>query len=227
MAEPTIPEATSTPTPDAAVAAVAPVADAAPVAAVADADPLDAPSILDAGEPAVEPVEAAPVDVVPEAYELVAPEGFALDADSVAAFTPVAKELGLTNDAANKLMPVAAQFAQRITDQANKAVIDAVVQQRADWAKSALADAEIGGSPEQHAEVKAVAAKALDDFGGADFRAFLNETGLGNHPEMIRFIYRAGKAIGEEARVYRADAAAPVKRDAAELLYPNDGPKGG
>jgi hypothetical protein len=67
--------------------------------------------------------EAAPTPVVPESYELVAPDGVTLDAASVEAATPVFKELGLTNEQANKLVPIATQMAQRIQDQANQQII--------------------------------------------------------------------------------------------------------
>lgn len=238
MAEATTPveiSATS-PTPDAVpVAATAPAAETAVVeapaadavtAAPVDADPLAAPSLINADAPAAD-AEPAAVEGAPEEYDLVAPEGFTLNADAVAEFTPVAKELGLTNEGANKLIPVAAKFAEQVRAQVAQEQQDAIVQTRADWAKAALADPEVGGSPEHHAEVKAVVGKFLDDFGGAEFRAWLDETGLGNHPQLLRTAYRAGQAISEESRVFRVDAAAPAPRSPEQVMYaPEFQPKG-
>ena len=48
----------------------------------------------------------------PKRYELSAPEGFPIDAEALELATPIFQELGLSNDQANKLMPVAAQLLQ-------------------------------------------------------------------------------------------------------------------
>jgi hypothetical protein len=164
---------------------------------------------------------------VPETYELAAPEGTTLDPESIALATPVFKELGLSNEQANKLMPVAAQFAQRIQDQANQQIISQVQADRKAWLDTAKADPEIGGA--KWDETIATGAKALDGLGfpkGSPFRVLLEESGLGNHPEMIRAWSKVGRAIGEDGFV-QASGVTTTKRDTAELLYPNDAPKGG
>jgi hypothetical protein len=69
-----------------------------------------------------------------------------------------------------------------------------------------------------------VAKKALDAFGTAELRSLLNESGLGNHPEVIRFMFRAGKAISEDSMVTgnkgEARPAGPRSfNDLADALY--------
>src|SRR4051812_21105599 len=49
---------------------------------------------------------------IPDQYQLTAPEGLTLDPVAIELATPVFRELGLSNEQANKLMPVAGQFAQ-------------------------------------------------------------------------------------------------------------------
>ena len=170
-------------------------------------------------------VEAAKADV-PEAYDLAAPEGFTIDAKDVELATPVLKEIGLSNEAANKLVPVMAQVVQNRFD----ALQAQQLQQVADWRKErfeeARNDPEIGGA--KWDESIALAAKALDQFGapkGSPFRNALDESGWGNHVEMVRMFTKIGRAIGEDTFT-RADAGAPVK-DTATVLYPNDTPKAG
>jgi hypothetical protein len=69
-----------------------------------------------------------------------------------------------------------------------------------------------------------VAKKALDAFGTTELRSLLNESGLGNHPEVIRFMFRAGKAISEDSMVTgtkgEAKSAGPRSfNDLADAMY--------
>ena len=165
---------------------------------------------------------------VPESYELEAPEGFAIDPQALAAATPVFKELGLSNEQASKLMPVAAQFAQGLSDKLNAQIISQVRADRKAWLDSAMADREIGGA--HWKETLAKGAFALDNLGfpkGSPFRVLLDESGLGNHPEMIRAWAKVGRAIGEDGDFARGAGNPHSRRDTAETLYPNDSPKGG
>lgn len=43
-----------------------------------------------------------------------------------------------------------------------------------------------------------IVARAVDAFGGAELRKFFDESGLGNHPAMIKMFYDIGKKIGED-----------------------------
>lgn len=141
--------------------------------------------------------------IVPEAYELTAPEGVTLDPESIELATPIFKEMGLSNEAANKLMPVAADFANRAAAAAiAKHTLEqagAFQSQTREWLENAKGDAEIGG--QNWDKSIAASAKALDLLGltkGTPFRTLLNETGLGNHPEMIRAFARIGERVSED-----------------------------
>ncbi len=208
------------PTPD------APAAEAAPVVVDSQEGTILGGEAVEqqAEAPAVD--EAATPVAVPEKYELTLPEGITLDAAGLELATPVFQELGLSNEQASKLAPVAAQWAQSIRDQGQSAMLAEVATQRAAWANEAKGDPEIGGANWDASA--GIAAKALDSLGfvkGSPFRSLLNDSGLGNHPEMIRAFVRVGKAIGEDGDFVRGDAAAPVK-SVAHTLYPNDTPKG-
>ena len=181
---------------------------------------------VEADTAAEAPADAA-ADGPPEAYELTAPEGITLDAEAIDLATPVFKDLGLNNEQANKLMPVAADFAKRIQEKSQQAVMSEVMAQRAAWADEAQNDPEIGGA--KFSETMALSAKALDTLGypkGSPFRNFLTDSGLGNHPEMIRAMRRIGEAVGEDNNFVRADEAAPIESNPARIMYPNNPPKG-
>ena len=216
------------------------------VETVADASPADAPAAdpaPDAGDDADEsalggkakgpeagddaPAEAdAPV--VPEAYDLTAPEGMTIDPALLEEATPIFKEIGLSNEAANKVLPLAQSLMTKSHEAAVQSMIDAGAQQRKAWLDEAKADPEIGGG-KWDATLHS-AAKALDALGypeGSPFRAALTETGFGNHPEMIRAMAKVGAMVGEDGDFVRADAAVQVKRSREEILYPNDARKEG
>lgn len=195
-------------------------ADAAPAAVVED-------GAMEATVLGGEAAEAA-VEGAPEAYALTAPEGFTLDAESLAVAEPIFKELNLSNDQAQKLMPVAAEFAKRIQTAGQQQVLSQVVAQRKAWAAEAEADSEIGGA--NWTASQGTAAKALDTLGfekGSAFRNLLDESGLGNHPDMIRAFVRVGKAISEDSDFVRGDGGAQIKRSREEVLYPDDVKKEG
>ena len=143
----------------------------------------------------------------PEQYEWAAPEGVMLDESVMGSLSEVAKELNLSQDAAQKLVDkMAPAMAQRQVAQ--------VQAMQAEWRESSSGDAEFGGA--KLAENMAVAKKALDAFATPEFRQLLEQTGMGNHPEVIRTFYRAGKAISEDGLVSGSAPKAP--RDARSLF---------
>lgn len=161
---------------------------------------------------------------VPDTYDLKPPEGFEkLDTESLAEVEPLLRELGATNEKAQTLIDHAGKFAQRIQTQQQQFILDEVNKTRTQWAEEAKNDPEIGGHAWE--ETEHLAAKALDTFGapkGSPFRSFLTDTGLGNHPEMIRMMRKIGAAVGEDNDFARAAAGAQIKKSTEEILYPND-----
>lgn len=168
-------------------------------------------------------------DSAPEAYNLTVTtkdaEGneAAVEIDKVLLdeATPILKGLNLTNDQANQLAPLAVKVQERMLSQQ----ADDFTAIKASWAKEAKADSEIGGA--KWAETEALAARGLDTLGfpqGSPFRKLLDESGLGNNPDMIRAWRRVGEKLGED-RIEPTDALKAIKPDRLEALYPDDVPK--
>jgi hypothetical protein len=128
----------------------------------------------------------------PEKYEFVAPEGQEFDAEFIKAYEATARELDLPQDKAQKIIDKISPVLQ----ERQIAQLNAI---RAEWAESSRTDKEFGG--EKIEENLAVAKKALDQFGSPELKDLMNKSGLGNHPEMIRFFYRAGKSISPDTFV--------------------------
>lgn len=149
----------------------------------------------------------------PESYEFKTPDGVVVDDTTIQAFSDIAKELDMPQESAQKILDkVAPIMAQRQSE-----VLNGLSQS---WVEGVRADKEIGGDKLQ--ENLAVAEKALKAFGTPELRTLLNDSKLGNHPEIIRAFYRAGKAISEDAKVVSGDATRPGgMRDLSKALYPN------
>ncbi|WP_199636984.1 peptidase [Serratia sp. PAMC26656] len=142
----------------------------------------------------------------PEKYEFAAPEGQELDANALAVFEPIAKELGLTQEQAQKLVDIYPQIQQQQAEVWSKQV--------ADWGEQVKADKEIGGD-KFNASVGA-AQRALDQFGNPELREYLQASGLGNHPALVRFCAKVGKSMAEDSFVVPNQGG---QRSTADLLY--------
>jgi hypothetical protein len=164
------------------------------------------------GDKGDEKPTGAPEEYAP--FEL--PEGFAADGPVMDSFKATAKELNLPQDAAQKVVALGAQLVQQTQQQMR----DAWTATQEQWVNTIKTDAEIGGA--QMNERVAVAVKALDRFGSPELRKALNETGMGNHPEVVRAFYRIGLAISEDTLVTSTTKAAGNK-DAADILYGSNG----
>ncbi len=150
----------------------------------------------------------------PEKYEFPTTDGLQFDDQVVGAFSEVAKELNLSQEQAQKFLdkvgPVmAAQQVEALTAVSNE------------WAESAKTDKEFGG--DKLNENLAVAKKAMDAFASPELRTLLNESALGNNPEVIRMFYRVGKAISEDGFVVGGNAS-NTDKSAAQRMYPGMNP---
>ena len=210
-----------------AVEAAAPVVEApAPVETLLGVEPAADPEADPAAEDAKD--DAPGLTGAPEKYDFTMPEGVPFDTEAFAEFEPALRELDLNQDTAAKLVSAYAEKVMPVLQaRAEKQGEEAGAQIRADWAREAQADKEIGGT--KFEESKALAAKAMAKFmptgeDGQKFRTFLNESGLGNHPEMIRMLSRAGRALGEAA-VDPVTTGAAVETNPARIMYPNNPPK--
>ena len=137
----------------------------------------------------------------PDKYEFnakVADAPDELDPEVLTAFGEVAKELNLPQEAAQKVLDKVAPVMQERQAKAAEQV-------RLDWANESQSDKEFGG--ESLNENLTVAKQSLDAFGTDALKSLLQDTGLGNHPEIIRFMYRAGKAISEDSYVGNSEGA--------------------
>ncbi|OQP28752.1 peptidase [Morganella morganii] len=144
----------------------------------------------------------------PEKYEFKTAEGQELDAEAVKAFEPIAKELNLSNEQAQKLVDV---YGGKIMPKLVEQQAAQWQQQIEQWAEQVKADKDLGTD----ASIGA-AQKAMDKFGSPELKQYLNETGLGNHPELVRIFANIGKAMSEDGLVTGNSGGA---KSAADVLF--------
>lgn len=121
-------------------------------------------------------------------------------------FKALAKDLGLKPEEAHRLVDLYISANQRLHD---------------GWRSQTTSDRELGGY--NLSRSIATAGRAVDRFGGPALRKALDVTGAGNHPEVVRFCYRVGKALSEDGLVRPSHGR--VHKSYAETFYPKHSPK--
>lgn len=148
----------------------------------------------------------------PEKYELKLPEGSHLKADHLEKIVSYAKERGLSNEDAQKLLErensVVAGFVEDQKQQL-KQTTDA-------WMKEVESDKEIGGT--NYKQNVAYANEVVKKFASPQFIKTLNETGLGNHPELVRVFARIGKLMANDKLVVPGTQSI-AKKSIEEVFY--------
>jgi len=156
-------------------------------------------------------------DGAPEEYsDFTLPEGMELDAKLLAEATPLLKDLGATQEQAQKLIDFQTKTLTDFADAQTKAWTD----QLGEWKTARENDAEYGKG--KYDASLAAARSAMRTIGGTELVTALEETGMGNHPEMIRVFYRLSKVIGEDTLNF-GEGSVEGGKTLADKLFPNQG----
>lgn len=176
-------------------------------------DPANPPSPPSGEQPPAptDPKAQPPAPNVPEKYEFKAPEGIQLDEALVGQVTPIFKELGLNNEAAQKIVDAYAAKVQ--ADQ--KAYQDVV----SGWSSEVKNDPDLGGQKFDTTLANAQSFLARFDPDGKT-KAWLAETRLGDNINLVRVFAQAGAAMAED-QLHRG-APKPISiQDRAVRMFPN------
>ena len=149
-------------------------------------------------------------DVAPEQYEFQKPEGVEIAEPVIDAFSKVAKDLNLSQDAAQKLMD---EVAPAIAQHQN----EALKQQIKAWQDELRSDPEFGGDKLQ--ENLGIANKAFKQFFSDAERAEINRSGLGDWAPLVRAMHRVGKAMSQDNFVVGDGTAKHKRRPFAQQVY--------
>jgi len=173
--------------------------------------------------------EDKPADkpMVPEKYEdFKAPDGYQIDKAFVESALPVFKELGLTQDQAQKLVDIQVQRELVLA----KGPQETYERTRQEWQTKTLNDADIKKAGID--TVKADIGRALNALGDnaltAEFKQAMDLTGAGDHPAFVKAFWKLSQFITEGKHVTGggpspAGQKGPGDKPAslAKALYPN------
>lgn len=152
----------------------------------------------------------------PEQYtDFTLPDGFTMDQGAIEAFSPVARELGMSQENAQKVIDLYSNLQQLQVKNSQLAINE----ERDKNIALVKADPELGGE-KYDSNIKS-AIKVINRFGSKELVDVLNNTGIGNSPHLIRLFVRVGKAMGEDAFVDKGDGggAGAAPKTLAQHLY--------
>lgn len=170
--------------------------------------------------------ESKPESAVPESYtDFSVPEGHTLDAAAIESATPLFRELGLSQDKAQKLVDFYSTQIGKINAE-NENYMETM---RTQWREELKADKDIGGKLDQ---VKVEIGRGLDRLPPAvrdNFKAAMDMTGAGDHPAVIKAIHAFASLIGEGTHVTgnapsehgQSKTGVSNRPSAAQSMYPN------
>lgn len=194
---PATPAAPTTPTTPATTPAPAPAAEGTTPPAATTPAPS---SLLDGN--------ATPA--APEKYDLKMPEGVSPDTKILEGFEPMAREMGLSNENAQKLVDLYAKHVDGL-QQAQTAALDA---QRKEWV------AEIQKDP-KHGETLSMAKRGLSAVATPEAAKLIVGTWLGDHPAIIQTFAKVGRMLSEHTIHTGTETTKPEKASPEKVLYPN------
>ena len=168
-------------------------------------------------------------------FDLEVPEGFSMDDSATKEFAAFAQELGVDQEKAQKMLNRHVESLNDTlgtSDKARKEVHES-------WASESMNDKEFGGT--NLAENIVGARKVMNSFSSpatdgdgkpvlhpegvmkgqqmTKVEVLLNQTGMGNHPEMIRIFHRISKAISEDTFVQGDMKPTENKKTHADIMY--------
>jgi len=178
----------------------------------------DAPEVQEASSEATETVEATEADQEtdaasedksdePPSYDsLKLPEEFEINAERFAAFKETLAGEGVSSETAQALVDMHISEMQAAADVWSDTVKE--------WGEQIKADKEFGGRKLE--ATRTHAAEAIAKFGTPELRAYFDQSGLGNHPELVKTFSRIGEVLSEAT----TEPAGGASADPLAALYP-------
>lgn len=165
-----------------------------------------------------------PAAGAPEKYEAFkAPEGFEFNAERAEEATKLFKELGLSQEQAQKAVDLFGKELSQTLEEPFKAY----TKMRSDW-RTEIINSDLGNGtdnlkPEVRADLGRVYAALGDPKLEAAFKEAMDLTGAGDHPAFIRGLKALSKYVTEGKPVEAGGPPSPAgkKPSLAQAIYPN------
>jgi hypothetical protein len=147
------------------------------------------------GTEGTEQTEQQTATGAPEQYaEFTLPENMTINAPVLDGMKELFKGLNLSQEQAQKAVQ---WYAETVLPDISATLEQARATTVNTWIEAVKSDPILGGS--KLGQSLATAQKLIKEYPGqVEFMKMLNETGTGNHPEMIRFLHHYGSAMQED-----------------------------
>ena len=153
--------------------------------------------------------------VVPDKYsDFTLPDGFELDTAAAEQAKGVFKELGLSQDKAQKLIELEAN----VLMERDKAKLTEFESLKKQWREESIK--ALGSEAEKELQK---AGRAMDVLGGAELRGILKDSGLEFHPAMVKLFIEAGKALSTDNFPEGKKPGEGIEKTPAQAIYPGQG----
>lgn len=165
-------------------------------------------------------VETPAAEIPATGFQLELPEGSLLDEAHVDKVVSFAKERGLSKEQAQAILNRdAAEKADFV--KANRPGGETWQKQVGSYHQICLADKEIGGSEENLKKSAEYAHRVIEKHFSPNIKEFLDQTGLGSHPDFVRGFARLGRSMAEDQASHGSSIPAPKEKTLAERLFAN------
>lgn len=128
----------------------------------------------------------------PDKYELKVEKESLLSKDQVKEIEAYARQQGFSNDQAQALL----NREQKLLSAYKESLHTEFEATAKKWTEDLKSDKEIGG--DNFSKSVEIAKRVVDRFATESFKKSLNETGFGNHPELVRTFVKIGHAMSED-----------------------------
>lgn len=158
----------------------------------------------------------------PESYETFTfPEGVEPNQSLLDAVIPLFKEANLSQEAAQKIIDAYTETNVASSAKAKEAADEEFKGMISGWETELKNDKDFGG--DKYNENCAIALKAVKQFGTPEMREMLTNTGVGSHPEFVKFAHKIGSLISEDKFNFTPPGGDGTQKDPAKILYGEDG----
>ena len=156
-----------------------------------------------------------PLDTVPESYAFTDNNGQPLSEEQMTSFQAPFKDAGLTSRQAQKMYDAFSKAQNQWVEQLQQQNL----QMRQNNLEQIKADPQIGG--QNINQTKAYVGTVMDKYGSQELRDFLNESGLGSNPELVRVFAKIGKDLSSDNFVSgRGRSNKESSIELAKRMYP-------
>lgn len=149
-------------------------------------------------------------------------EGMEYAPGELDALNALAGKHALPKEAVTEILQWQAKYANVAQEKLGERVQEEIKQhvQTVSRENAKRVHAEWGQDPQTVAANEAAVARAMRAFADEDFRTLMQQTGLGNHPAMVRVMLKVGKAIGDD-RFIAGNGGGGSEKSLAERMFPN------